>query len=498
MKNTKKILALLLAAAIVLPPVAGCGDTGKQEAESSATTAETAAETTTDPKDRSGYKDSLPDNIDLGGVKLGVYCVITSNNTDFIKGAEEITGDIVKDTVIERNNTVFERLNVDIDYNLTDTTYMAIGSVVNKFVMSGDTAYDYYFGQQFGLVAQATNGIYYNVFELPYLDFDQPWWWNGYMDEMSIGSDKRFFLVGDYFIDVLRGTRVLYFNKNMYENQIGDPNDLYRITLDGSWTIEEMTKLVKDMYRDLNGNTEFDTEDQYGFVSYATLASTDSFAFGTDIHMTVRGDDGKMAFTMGTERQIKAIELINQVFWNEGCYISPADNDRARPIFVNGNALMLGNGMISSSEELRGMEDDFGMIPYPKLDETQENYRSLVHDTKAFGVVPLCCTHLEETGAVIEAMSSESWKTLTPTYYETALKVKYVRDEISAQMIDIIYDSISTEFAYVYYTSLSNAGMIYRTLVTKNSNDFMSEWAKIENSAEAALEKLIAAYLEAN
>ncbi len=85
---------------------------------------------------------------------------------------------------------------------------------------------------------------------------------------------------------------------------------------------------------------------------------------------------------------------------------------------------------------------------------------------------------------------------LTPSYYETALKVKYVRDEISAQMIDIIYDSISTEFAYVYYASLANAGMIYRNLVTKNSNDFMSEWAKMEKSAEKKLETLIAAYLE--
>lgn len=112
--------------------------------------------------------------------------------------------------------------------------------------------------------------------------------------------------------------------------------------------------------------------------------------------------------------------------------------------------------------------------------------------------MPLCCAHPDETGAVLEAMSAETWKTLTPTYYETALKVKYVRDELSAQIIDIIHDSIATEFAFVYYASLSNAGMIYRTLVTNNSNDFMSEWAKMQKSAEKSLEKLNAAYLEKN
>ena len=52
--------------------------------ESSATETETVAEVTTDPNDRSGYQDSLPEDIDLGGITLGVYCVKTSGDTDFI------------------------------------------------------------------------------------------------------------------------------------------------------------------------------------------------------------------------------------------------------------------------------------------------------------------------------------------------------------------------------------------------------------------------------
>ena len=372
----------------------------------------------------------------------------------------------------------------------TNTAYYDIGSVVNKFVMSGDSTYDYFTGAQFGLVQQATEGVYYNVFDLPYLDFDQPWWWNGYMDEISIGADKRFFLVGDYFIDMLRGTRVLYFNKTLYENQLGNPDDLYNVALEGNWTLEKMAELVKGMYRDLNGNTEFDEEDQYGFATYVTYSSSDAFAFATDIRMTERGDDGTMTFTMGTERQLKAADFINAVFWNEGSYISKIETDKATPLFKNGQSLMLGNSSIGTSETFRDIDNDFGMVPYPKLDETQEKYRSLVHDTQNFGIVPLCCAHPDETGAVLEAMSAETWKTLTPTYYETALKVKYVRDELSAQIIDIIHDSIATEFAFVYYASLSNAGMIYRTLVTKNSNDFMSEWAKMQKKRRKVTRKL--------
>jgi ABC-type glycerol-3-phosphate transport system substrate-binding protein len=41
MKNTKRLLALLLAAAIMLPLISGCGGTAETEAETSATETET-------------------------------------------------------------------------------------------------------------------------------------------------------------------------------------------------------------------------------------------------------------------------------------------------------------------------------------------------------------------------------------------------------------------------------------------------------------------------
>jgi hypothetical protein len=99
-------------------------------------------------------------------------------------------------------------------------------------------------------------------------------------------------------------------------------------------------------------------------------------------------------------------------------------------------------------------------------------------------------------GAVLEALCAESYRSVIPAYYETALKVKYTRDEVSAQMIDIIHDSIRTDFTFVYYASLNNAGMIYRTLVTAKSSDFISTYAKLEKGALSALDKLISAYTE--
>ena len=496
-----KIISLILLSALVIGgcgarDAAGAAGSGEDETAAAETAAE--AEVTTDPNDRSGYSDSLPD-LDFEGQTINVYTVVSTRDTDFIGGRAELTGDLVDDAVIARNQAVCERLNIDFQFYRSDAKYNTVGQEVSKLVLSGDALYDYCVGQQFGLVAQAASGIYSNVLDLPYVDYGQPWWWTDYMDEISIGANTRFFLAGDYFIDLLRGTRVLYFNKELYRNVKGDPDEMYRDVFDQKWTMEKMAGLVAEFYSDLNGSGDADPDDQYGMASYATLASTDAFAFGADIHMTERGEDGMLTWTMGTERQIKAAELINRIFWNEGVFICSANEDVAFPVFTDGRALMYANGMISYMEDsLRSMENDFGMLPSPKLDETQDGYRALVHDTKPLGVVPVTCAHPELTGAVIEAMAAETWKSVTPLYYETALKVKYVRDDYSAQMIDIIHDSISTEFAFVYYASLNNAGQIYRTLVTAKSGDFMSTWAKMEKGAVSALEKLNSTYLENN
>lgn len=495
MENTKKLIALFLAVVIALPLISGCGGTGKTDAETSSAIVETAAETTTDPNDRSGYKDNLPDDLDFGGKTVGIFSS-ASYGGKFIEGPEELTGEIVLDTIYERNDAVSQRLNVKLDIFVSDVSYNGTGNEIKKFVLAGDTKYDYAVAEQFGLISTVVDGIYYNFLDLPYIDLEQPWWNTTYMDEIAIGNDKRFFFFGDYTGHMLYVAMVLFMNKTLYENIIGDPDEIYAEALEGNWTMDSMEKLVLSCYSDLDGDGAVTSGDQFGFATYYASSSTDAFAFATDIRMTERASDGTLQFVMGTERQIKAVELINRIFWNEGSYVHLQEKNITYDMFKGRQALLLGNSTLGITYVLREMEDEYAVLPYPKLDELQENYRTVVHDCASIGVIPLNCARTKETGAVLEAMSSESWKYVIPTWYETALKIKYVRDNISAQMIDIIRDSITTEFAFVYASKLDNAGKIFRTLTQKKSNDFASEWAKIQNGAEIELEKLYEAYTE--
>ena len=111
--------------------------------------------------------------------------------------------------------------------------------------------------------------------------------------------------------------------------------------------------------------------------------------------------------------------------------------------------------MLSGIDYLRDMNDDFGIIPMPKLNEAQENYTSYIHDGSSAFTIPVTAQNTEVTAAYLEAMSAESYRLVTPAYFETAIKAKYSRDSETSQMLDLIVSGVYLDYSYIYGQSLS-------------------------------------------
>ena len=248
-----------------------------------------------------------------------------------------------------------------------------------------------------------------------------------------------------------------------------------------------MAELSESVYADTNGNGEMDVADQLGYVTYLTFSSVDAFVYATDIEFAGRTDDGHVQLNMEQEDAITLTEKLVDFFYQPGSMHQVESNINT---FLEGNTLFLGNATLNGAYSLREMESDFGMIPYPKLDAEQENYRALVHDGTLILSVNGASQNLDILGAVLEAMCAETYRTLTPAWYETALKIKYTRDNLSAQMIDLIHDSITTNFIFAYNYAINDIGMVYRSLVTANSKDYVSTVKSKEKSAQASLDAL--------
>ena len=110
----------------------------------------------------------------------------------------------------------------------------------------------------------------------------------------------------------------------------------------------------------------------------------------------------------------------------------------------------------------------------------------------------------EEISAVIEALASESYRRVAVAYYETALKTAYTRDDLDAQMIDIItgqHDTVKSvitkNFVYEYSASLGGIGTIHHSVVrTEQNKNYASKYDSIIDSANAGLRDLIQQYKE--
>ena len=144
---------------------------------------------------------------------------------------------------------------------------------------------------------------------------------------------------------------------------------------------------------------------------------------------------------------------------------------------------------------MRNSTTDFGLIPFPKYELAQENYYHFVHKTAGKGVcIPTTQADPEMAGLIIEAMAAKSVGTVTEAYYDKALTYKYMRDEESAKMLDMILASRIYDLTYIYdwgslYSQLKN-------LIVAGKDTVASTWDKRMSAAEKALTKTVDAYKE--
>lgn len=108
--------------------------------------------------------------------------------------------------------------------------------------------------------------------------------------------------------------------------------------------------------------------------------------------------------------------------------------------------------------------------------------------------LPLDVKDLEMSGIITEALCAESYRTVIPVYYDVVLKTKNSRDEESAEMIDIIRDTLTFDLGYLCSTSLSEIGHIFVNLIRENATDLASRYATRESAAQTALDEMLAAY----
>lgn len=496
-RGLSKIIIFLMVFSIIFS-LAACSksDDGNDTKETEKDTSDSGANEEQTTEEAS----PVPKDVTFNGEEVCIlnYSYFTEDSV-FVNATEEV-GEVVNDAVYQRNLKV--QNDLDVKFKFIDISAYAgddFNRLVSTSVAAGTNEYDILVGVQYIAVQLATSNVLANLMEAPYIDLEKKWWPSAYINEMTIGKDNLYFLTGDISLNFIRNMSCAYFNKDVYAENFGEPDDMYKMVLDGKWTLDALDSMAKTMYKDINGNGEADDNDQYAY-GVMTMNLTDHFTYDAGVRVTARDEDGIPYFVMNSERTVTFFNKIYDIFYNNvGGHVFPASdvtNNTTIPKKFMANELLFDFGWFYTSENLRDMKSDYGIIPFPKLDESQPTYLSLAHDIGPVFCAPLTCDKMETVGAVLESMAYESYKTVLPAYFEIALKLKYVRDtnEDAFTIIDMIHDNCTTDFAYVYNYALNGIGLIMRDLLAGKNKNFVSRYEKMETRVINSLNKLLDVY----
>ncbi|MHB1151157.1 MAG: hypothetical protein ACYCWE_02030 [Eubacteriales bacterium] len=366
--------------------------------------------------------------------------------------SEAETGDVLKDAVYRRNLKVEEQFNIKI--TLEHQTYSDVPTTVKNIVIAADDAYDLVYIRTYESPSVVTAGYLNDFNELPYVNLRQPWWDRNAAESYSI-QGKLYLAASDINVIDKDATAVITFNKKMAAG-LNLP-DLYYLVLDGKWTMDKMASLYKNAAQDVDGDGKMSLDDIWGFIAGRDIPT--AFFNGAGSVFASKDEKDMPVYTFESEYNYAVADKILEImsdktsFYNHhtGTDAAPVTDDTEyRKLFENGRGLFFWT-RLDDVTAMRASETDFGILPTPKYKETQDNYYNLVNiHTAGLMSVPISAGDLERTSVILESMAFESSSTVQPAYKDVALKGKYIRDEESLEILDIIFANRVFDIGILY------------------------------------------------
>ncbi len=501
----KRTLCLILAALMLLLCFASCG--GNAETTSAPETTK-KPEGTEELTGRDAEKDEIPGDLRYDGETVTFLYRNTDGAWLYELDCEELMNDTLNDAIHYRTIDVENRLGVDIKtighpVNGSDCT--AWNNALSTSVLTNTGDYDgaaIYASQSSAL---AKDGIYLNLYDVSdeygdgYLNLDKPWWNQTLVDELTTYG-ALYFLAGDLLISNAAQGNCLYFNKDLFDETYPTEGreKLYTLAREGNWTIDKLTEYVGGLWVDANSDGVINDTDTMGWSDLGGLSDgdMDSWIYALGLSITQNDSYGDPYLALLDDPNIRpAFEALQKLYFGTaGSYgtsgLTAATVDSH---FKNGNVLFK-RVYLNYGSQLRESTVNYGVLPLPKLNEEQEDYRTCFCNNSSFLVF---CSNLAGDraamlSAVAEAMASESYRTVIPTYYSTVLQGQYSKDQPNAEMYDMILKSFVADFGFAYSTvSIGGVGKLFRDV--KPGVDLQSQIDANRTRYGEALESLLEA-----
>ena len=478
-----KILSFSVSLLIILTLLFSCSENKSGSDEGSTNTTSSISEADSDEK-------SIYDNLPKGNYD-GYDFKILNSESNFAFTAmsvEELTGEALYDAIYERNSIISENLNVNITEIVLN--WDEIPKAIREQVMSGDHIYDIICNEVHLIVPFAEEQMFIDAGTVSTLSLDMPWWNQPAMESLKIGN-KLNFLYGDLHFMLYECYFPIVFNKSLIADMSLD--DLYEVVDNQEWTLEKMNSYMRVASIDLNGDGIHDIEDQFGLGMYQH--NTLSFYHASNISLIEKDADNIPVYKGLTENLTATFTKISeQIFADKNLYFFESTpkfgslENGVHTNFNNGHILFYIEPL-GSLKKFRDVDFEIGVIPLPKFDAGQENYRSYIYHGASAITIPITNNNLDMTGSILEHMAAESHRSVMPVYFNVTLAFKYIQDEASQKMLDIMFSNGQFELSRVYnWGSFANSVI---DCTVKTPDKWSSNLAKFDESLPIAIEKSV-------
>lgn len=491
MKASLKQMFFLAAVMFAVFVFVSCESNNKEQTSSPEKTQSNAVETT----EYVEYPE-LPINLDYDGYKFTI--LVTANPTN---GTNPFvytdTALVLDNAVYQRNTTVEEnygiQLNIISEMSASNTGDGPGTRRLIKNASSGDSEYDSCLLSIYDVSKLAYQNYLFNLIEAPYISLDKSWWDKKASEDLTING-KLFYTTGDISYNDKEYTFCVIFNKEIARAK--KINDLYTLAGSGKWTYDIFSEYTKTVSEDLNGDDKFDSRDKYGLMIWDDTILAMITAAG--VKSVSVGGDSKLELTIYNDRAVTIIEKFVGLSKTDYCinFQHMSGGGDWMEMFRGGQVLFLLE-YFKALSSFRDYSVDYGILPFPKLDETQGSYYSGISVWHAsLYCIPSVVKDEEVSGIISEALAYYSSKSVTPAYYEKTLVGRQIRDDESEGMLDIIFANRTFDMGLFYRVGLLNSVIL--NLVRNGQTDFASQYASVEQAAKKDIGDINNYYLLGN
>ena len=443
----RRIISLLLALIMVVGVLVGCNKAASRQRDK-----ENNKDAYDTEEDRA-IKEYVLDLSEGANYEGRTFTYLGGQQENFPTKEEE-TADIRSNALFNRQREIEETYGLDFVNVYDEEGSDSVKDTVINEVMAGGDSYDLVNGYVRSVGRPTLNaGVLMEMQDLDHIDLEREWWNQSMWDCYALDG-KLFFLLGPITVHNYLDAHIVIFNKSVTEMYGINDEDLYNSVKEGKWTIDKMFEFASKIPDNKSGNGTYRYDNPGGR----------SFLYAAGYTITKFDENGDPYVEEKLPREFSDLsDKLVPVFTDpaQSIFVDPSkkeqwdkkygmteeelfDNDRALFMFPNTSAV----------EYMRSFDVEFGILPMPKLDESQKNYYCL---SESYGsgstgavYVPKTVSDPEMTGRITESMAALSQIYIKDAYYEKLLKGQGIFDMESADMLDIIFASKVYDMADLY------------------------------------------------